>query len=179
MDRAVISSDRYRHNKLEVYYANAENLMNYRIYGLPESTDSSGEDIGSKVLTLINEQAHVSPPLTPEEVDRVHRIGPRPTSNRPGPRPVILKLATYRTRARIFSKRTNLRNSHTSVYINEDLTKTRAQLLWKARGMKRRQAIEDCWSHDGQILIKNKNGKIIPVKNDTQLDELERAPSAT
>ena len=90
-----------------------------RIYSLPESTESSGEDISSKVLTLMNEQAHVTPPLTPEEVDRVHRIGPRPSSNRPGPRPVILKLATYRTRARIYSKRANLRNNPTQVYINK------------------------------------------------------------
>ena len=55
------------------------------------------------------------------------------------------------------------------IFINEDLTKYRAQLLYQARTLKRQKKIEDCWSWDGSILIKNKAAKIIPVTNELDL----------
>ena len=35
--------------------------------------------------------------------------------------------------------------------------------------MKKTGKINDCWSFDGQILIKNKANKVIPVKNIREL----------
>ena len=51
------------------------------------------------------------------------------------------------------------------IFINEDLTKKRYTLLRDALKMKKTGKINDCWSFDGQILIKNKANKVIPVKN--------------
>ena len=51
------------------------------------------------------------------------------------------------------------------IWINEDLTKARATLLWEARKMKKAgRDITDCWSFDGAILVKNKHGKVKQIK---------------
>ena len=58
-----------------------------------------------------------------------------------------------------------------NIFINEDLTKTRVGLLYQARTAKREKRINDCWTVDGQILIKNGANKIIPIRN---LEELKK-----
>ena len=136
-----------------------------RIQGLPET---QYEDVGEKVLDLANDVLSVSPPLTPADIDRVHRIGKQPKPSESGvidpPRPIILKLATYRVRDRVYRQRTSLKDYDVAkVYINEDLTAARSSLLWQARQRKKSKAIGDCWSHDGQVLIKTKNGKVKPI----------------
>jgi len=98
----------------------------------------------------------------------VHRIGkaPKPSENGTiaSPRPVILKFATYRLRDRMYRKRTQLKKyEEAKVYINEDLTAARSSLLWKARQLKKSKVISECWTHDGQVLIKTSRGTIKPI----------------
>lgn len=52
-----------------------------------------------------------------------------------------------------------------TIFINEDLTKEKSQLLWYARIDKRNDKIKDCWSADGTILIKDCHNRIKTVKN--------------
>ena len=54
----------------------------------------------------------------------------------------------------------------TGIFIDEDLTKTRGSLLFKA---KKTDKIMDRWSSDGQIIIKNKACKLIPIHNSNDL----------
>ena len=58
------------------------------------------------------------------------------------------------------------------IFINEDLTRTRATLLWKARAYKKANKINDGWSTDGTILVKKFANKIIPVRNMDQLEQI-------
>ena len=51
------------------------------------------------------------------------------------------------------------------VFITEDLTRTRQYVLWKARCAKRNKRIKDCWSNDGQILVKDNAGKVNLIKS--------------
>ena len=57
----------------------------------------------------------------------------------------------------------------TGIFINEDLTKTRGSLLFKARKAKKTDKIMDRCSADGQIIIKNKACKLIPIHNSNDL----------
>ena len=57
-----------------------------------------------------------------------------------------------------------------TIFINEDLTRTRAELLFKARNGKRNKHITDCWTFDGVIRIKDLDGNINRVTNQQQLD---------
>ena len=206
-----------------------------RVSGLQELPN---EDPVQVALAFCNFRLEVSPPITVEEFDRVHRLGKVGSK-----RNLLIKFATYRSRNRVFAARSNLAPSHrrrppgepwrkpvepqgstshdadgddddtvtqedqhqeasdvgtpnndksnvdipidldvayaiksfdsrTNIWINEDLTKTRATLLWKARMMKKNGGINDCWSVDGNIIVKNKFNKIKKIFDQGDLDKI-------
>ncbi|ELU17195.1 hypothetical protein CAPTEDRAFT_210482 [Capitella teleta] len=73
-------------------------------------------------------------------------------------------------------KKRNLND--TSIFINEDLTKRRATLLYEARKMKRAGGIKDCWSADGNIFVRNSHGRVQMVRNLSQLDSVNQQLAA-
>ena len=181
-----------RVNKLEIKNDDHEQYSrrnSLRISGLEEGKN---EDIVEKVVDLFNNTMQVSPPVTQDQFDRVHRTGPLQTNSA---RQVLVKFATYRVRDRVFRSKRNLKSkrqvpdaiehhsvpnqqqensSKQNIFINEDLTKVRSNFLWHARRMKRNKQIQDCWSWDGTILVKNNVAKVIPIHS---LAELERLAS--
>ena len=68
--------------------------------------------------------------------------------------------------------RKQLRETMPDIYINEDLTRARATLLYKARKAKREKGIVDCWSFDGRIVIKDVRGKVHTIGNEVELAAL-------
>ena len=58
-----------------------------------------------------------------------------------------------------------------NIYFNEDLTRTRSELLFKARTGKKSNQISDCWSFDGVIRIKDNENNIHRINNARQLYE--------
>ena len=152
-----------------------------RIAGVAEVT---GEDITASVLNVINDQLKLSPPLALTEVDRIHRVGnpkkktPNPMQDAarhsnaqppPAPRPILVKLATYRARKRIMDLRGSLKNSTRGIFLSEDLTRKRSELLYKARVLKRAGRINGAWSADGNILILDPANKVVTIKQETDL----------
>ena len=140
-----------------------------RLYGLPET---EGEETTAATVNALNENLLLDPPLTTQEIDRLHRVGPRGDK----PRPVLIKFATYRSRHRVYANRKALysENSNVRLYLNEDLTRRRAQLLAKARSLKKEGKILGAWSADGRLFIKNKRGTIQPLHT---MPDLNRAAS--
>ena len=57
-----------------------------------------------------------------------------------------------------------------AIWFNEDLTKTRSELLFRARKAKKQGQIEGVWTSDGTVLVKNKKGLVVPLKNVAHLD---------
>lgn len=55
------------------------------------------------------------------------------------------------------------------IYINDDLTKPRAQLLGACRRAVKQKTIKDAWSSDGTILVKDRKDNVFSVKNIDQL----------
>ena len=144
-----------------------------RISSIPET---SGEDTDAMVQTVARA---VGVDLPPAAIDRSHRVGPQGTQ----PRPILVKLTSYRHKLALMKARAGLRNadskklfpslkwpappqssqplsqsSHvpfaTRIFINEDLTKPRAELAKKARGLKKANKTTDTWTRDGVIFIK-------------------------
>ena len=159
-----------------------------RISGVIEDAN---EDIVAVTLGFINKELGMATPIVERDIDRVHRLGPRRAANS---RPILDKFATYRARQLVFKqkaylnprRRTELqagawghgdtsssdRQSSTTteqgegqhVWINEDLTKSRAEMLWRARAAKKDRKIVDCWSSDGRIMIKKSGGEIVQIR---------------
>ena len=63
---------------------------------------------------------------------------------------------------------------HPGCFINEDLTRTRSCTLYRARQLKRNGNIQDTWSSDGSILIKDNSGHIHAVNYQQDLDAYSR-----
>ena len=56
------------------------------------------------------------------------------------------------------------------MYVNEDLTKFRDTLLWKARKLTKAKMIKDCWSYDGRVMIQNNHGRVSVIRNEADLE---------
>ena len=151
--------------------------------------ESETEDVTSKVIDVINNTLEVEPPVTPSDIDRLHRSGKR----LPGkPRAILVKFTSYRTRDKVIRNRGKLRPSKPidtssassirhapkqTIFVNEDLTMYRSDLLYQARQRKKKDEISDCWSWDGRILIKDKKSKIFNIRTMADLNTLVAASS--
>ena len=88
-------------------------------------------------------------------------------------RPVIVKLASRRTKSRIMKNRKNLKDNplthengaQAKVFITDDLTKMRAKLAYQARQLKRSKLILDTWVDDCKILVKNFHNRMSPINS--------------
>ena len=86
---------RAEHDELEQY----TRRNSVRLTGLTEATNENVYDI---VITVFNEEMEVSPPITPDEIDRIHRVGkPDPTQRRS----ILVKFATCRSKKRVVTNR--------------------------------------------------------------------------
>ncbi|MES9879442.1 MAG: hypothetical protein ABW185_00995 [Sedimenticola sp.] len=136
-----------------------------RISGVKESI---GEDTDAVMMGIFDDM-HSGVVLS--DVDRSHRIG-KPKSGGKG-REIIVKFATYRARQKVIRKRTILKTcGHTGVYVNEDLTKYRAELLYEARQLVKAKKIAGAWSSDGTILIKTVIGETTTIHRIQKRDDL-------
>ncbi|KAL4222883.1 hypothetical protein ACF0H5_018923 [Mactra antiquata] len=146
---------------------------NLRITGVPESGDENTDDI------ILDIAQSIGANLSINEIDRSHRIGKASDKvdwrGRPIPREIIVKLTSYRSRQKLYSKRHQLKSgSYSNCFINEDLTLRRSSLLYKARQLKRCGDIVDSWSSDGNILVKTSNNKVHVISSETNLNKFQR-----
>ena len=98
------------------------------------------------------------------------------TTNPPG-RVVMVKFATYRARELVYKAKTNLKSFNSDnpghkIFVNEDLTKFRANLCYEARKL-RNQGLREVWTHDGRVLVKDVYNKIHLIKNMSDLDQFK------
>ena len=143
-------------------------------------TEQLKEDIYTVSLELLNNAMKLERSIAITDLDRAHRVGSGEKKNRA----VLVKFSSYQSKMLLMRNRKQLREDSfpvKDIYINEDLTKSRAALLYQARLMKKKAIISDCWSYDGKILIKTTKGKIIPVASTKILEQLKKqeTPSPT
>lgn len=145
---------------------------NVRISGLVEDTAASEntDDI------IIKMAADIGSDIQLADVDRSHRVGD-PKKARVRPREIIIKFATYRSRQNFYRRRTNLKDKgYQGVFVNEDLTKCRSNLLFEARQLYKSGQLKGAWSADGNILVKDNSDKIQRVSDVSDLDKFRTVP---
>jgi len=122
------------------------------ISGLSDSDRESVEVCEEKVIKLIHD---IGVPLKDTDINNIHRL--RPQKN--GPRNIIVRLTSHKTKVAIMRNKKNLRSIKTQqndIYINEALTTTRSKLLYEVRQFVKEKKIKNVWTKDGQILVRNK-----------------------
>ena len=98
-----------------------------RISGLRENTGENTDDIVTNMATAIGCDLQL------DEIDRTHRVG-KPDPTRTRHREILVKFVSYRARQKLYKMRKNLKdNGYAGVFLNEDLTKTRSNVLYEAR----------------------------------------------
>lgn len=142
--KATIASLEASHDDLEQY----QRRNSLRITGITEPTGTQQEDCMATALHVVNTTLKLDPPVQPRDIDRAHRIG------RGNSRQLLVKFATYHQRRRVFEARKGLYTSGNTIFVNEDLTKTRATILYAARSAKRDGKLKECWSSDGRLFIR-------------------------
>ena len=72
-----------------------------------------------------------------------HRVGQRGNPNEPNtrPRPIIVQFKCYASKVSMMRSIKQLRETMYDIYINEDLTRARATLLYKTRKAKREKLL--------------------------------------
>lgn len=133
-----------------------------RITGIDENPQEDTDDI---VVSLANDTMGI--PLQLDEISRSHRVGPKIAGK---VRPLLVKFTSYRSKKRLMTNKRKLKgnapaniSSEGRIYLNDDLTKIRANLLYQARSLKRANKIQDSWSYDGRILVKDNTNRITPI----------------
>ena len=145
---------------------------NLRVQGIPE--DGRGEDVESKVLSVVNEKMGFDPPLIPTHLERCHRLG-RVVPGQKRPRAIIVRFVSERMRDSVYRARGSLKGyndgkeQHTRIFINEDLTARRATIAFKTRELKKQRKIQDCWTYSGRILVKDNDNNIHEISSDIDL----------
>ena len=67
------------------------------------------------------------------------------------------------------AKANHIEKQGSRLFLNDDLTRSRAQLLYECRQAKKKQLITDCWSYDGSIIVKTLTNKISSIKTSSDL----------
>jgi len=145
-----------------------------RVTGIVESPGESTD-------TLITDMARaLGVDLSLDEIDRSHRVGKIPPidpaidpEDAPPPkRAIIVKFVSYRSRNKFFKVRTLAKDrGYKKVFVNEDLTRYRNNLLYQARMLAKDDKLLGAWSSDGTILIKENSNRVLRVNT---ADDLAR-----
>ena len=120
-----------RHDELEQY----TRKFNLVIHGIHEQEE---EDNLANVVKL-GKLLQVN--LTPGDIDIVHRMN---TKSKDKPRPIIARFSNCSAKSKLYKARINLRNADLKdvgaekIFINENLTASRAELFKEARKVKKK-----------------------------------------
>jgi exosome complex exonuclease DIS3/RRP44 len=167
-NKALTSENERLTKRLEAVEAKCDALEQYgrrnclRVVGVPEGPSATSTD--EYIVKLC---ADIGVPVGVKDIDRSHRIG---KPGNPKPRAIIVKFVSYRARNLVFKSRSKLKNcGYKDIFINEDLTKSRSALLYKARILTKNGKIQGAWSSDGSILIKDHQGAIKQIQTYSDL----------
>ena len=153
----ILRDNEIQKRRVDTYEREIEDLQQYSrrncilIHGIPEERE---ENTGELALDIFNNKLGLGVDLS--ELDRTHRLGPRPVAddddtnsqdeNECKIRPIIVKFLSYRVRSTVIKARRNLKGKKIS--ITEALVKGIRDLLRKAQ---ERVGFRNAWSYDGKI----------------------------
>ena len=143
-----------------------------RISGIPEKDK---EDTTQAVMAITNDIMELDPPLQPGNIEVSHRL-PKPRNSKPEePRQVIVRFRPKAIRYSVISNRNNLKEfndkNDCKIYINEDLTSTRAKLFSTVRTLQKKRHFDQVWTYNGNVKVKLHDGHIKPIAN---LDDVKK-----
>ena len=128
------------------------------IHGVPEDAYTSTED----VVTKLGEVLEV--PISSEDIEISHKLKTRSKA-------IIVKFLNHKVKSKLYKCRVKLKHVKPAdvfpsasysvaidreprLFINENLTAYRRDIMKKANGMRRDQLIQSAWTLDGKVFVK-------------------------
>lgn len=133
-----------------------------RISGVSETDTRPADDIVLEIANKYNINVRLS------DIDRSHRVG-REMSDKT--RAILVKFTSYRAKREFMLKKKDLAEG---LYFNEDLTKTRGELLYESRKLFKAGHLLGAWSYSGKVYVKDANGAKYEVRS---IEEVHRFAS--
>ena len=148
------------------------------IHGLPERVYSDTESAVIKIANAL----HVN--IQSDDIEISHKL-----KGKEGKRPIIVKFCSHKSKSMLYKQRIKLRNvkiadifpSYTAatesnqdrIYINENLTPYRKDVLKEANQRKRNNLLTSVWTLDGKIYVKTSpDGERIRIFSTDDLDDI-------
>ncbi|CAC5426786.1 HSPA4 [Mytilus coruscus] len=159
----------------ELYYQ-VEELEQYgrrtslRFHNVPmQYSDLQKTD--QKVLDIVNNKLNlqVVSPLTADDINRSHIIGPI----REGKGQIICRFRNWKIKNIVYSSKKRLKNNFERIFITEDLTKTRQNLVKRLNARKKAKEIHSFWTFDGRTYAKKtQDSAKVMVKSIEEINNL-------
>ena len=158
--------------------------QNLEIAGIPSKTSENTNKIVQEVAKLMNIN------LSEDQISTSHRL---PASQRPNrdnneskkrqiasSPPIIVQFLSRDVRNSLYFNRKLLREANlkkfyveetTEIYVNENLTRARKNLLWKAKQRAKANGFKYVWTHNGRINVRlSEDNEAILISNEKDLD---------
>ncbi|CAH3114494.1 unnamed protein product, partial [Porites lobata] len=161
IDSLIESLDNLEKNSLE-------------IHGIPENIYTSTEEVVLKAVNV---------PVAAEDIEISHKL-----RRRNGMKPIIVKFCSHKVKSRLYKERTKLKSVKISdlypsyasaatkqnrIFINENLTPYRADLVRQANDVKTDGLLSSVWTLDGKVFVKTSpSGNPVRIYSEDDLDEL-------
>lgn len=153
-------------SEIDDLYESQDNIEQYtrknslEIHGVPENVYTSTEDVVIKLGEVLNV------PISGEDIDISHKL----YNGKGNPKNIIVKFISHKKKTELYRKRTELKNVKISqlfpncsaatalvserLYINENLTPLRRDLMKEANQRRKDRLLVSVWSMDGKIFVK-------------------------
>ena len=146
------------------------------MHGIPECEGENLADIMIKIGQKI------SADIISQDIDIVYRL----RKKAPTTKPIIVRFTSYRKKREFYQARFNLKTAKISeiiesvqhevearIYINENLTRRRQELLAKARKMRKAKNLVRVWTVDGKVFVrKTEEPRPVRISEDWDLENL-------
>ena len=154
-------------NDLQNLQVSLDNLEQYsrksslEFHGIPDNIEMPPDQIICKIAQEIGIQ------LEENDIEISHRI-----KRNKGEKPILARFVNYKKKAKLYKARVNLKGVTVQslfpgavlvtsamerpnrIFINENLTPYRKEMMFRAVEKRRNEKIQSCWSLDGKIFIK-------------------------
>ena len=111
-------------------------------------------------------------PLSKSDISLAHRLPKRPTDLRPAG--VIVRFTNRRARNAVFYGRRALKKGDVRVFVNEQLTTSRAAILKEGRKLVKEKKLQGAWTNNGSVYIRLSD---LPTSRPVKVQSIRDLPS--
>ncbi|KAK3107155.1 hypothetical protein FSP39_008276 [Pinctada imbricata] len=125
------------------------------------------DDTDASIVKICNDVLKVN--ITSDDICRSHPVG-RP--NRHGKRQIICRLRNWKIKNQIYKQKKMLKNHSSRIFVTEDLTRYRQEVVNEITKAKRAGKVHSFWTTDGRIFLKtSENGHKIMIRSIAELND--------